>query len=57
MAKENPKLGKDIERLNQRILESKRILHETEIKAEDLDTALQAAKQTKENIKQSGKSR
>jgi hypothetical protein len=43
MMKGDSKLTKDLERLQQRLQSSRRSLHQSEIKAEDLDATIQSA--------------
>lgn len=40
MARDGGKISKDLERLNRRIQESKRLLRQAEIKTEDLEAAI-----------------
>lgn len=43
MAKEFAKLDRDLQRITERILKSKKTLHGVEIKAEELDATIQTA--------------
>jgi hypothetical protein len=43
MAKEQSRMENDLERIKKRLLAGKQTLHETELKAEDLDATIQTA--------------
>lgn len=46
------KFTKDMQALNRRLRKTRKVLHETKIKIEDLDALIQAAAQLKEDIRQ-----
>lgn len=50
MAKEGSKLGKEIEGLKKRLQASKKHLKQTELKAEDLNALIEAARQARESV-------
>jgi hypothetical protein len=55
VAKENSKLGKDLERLNRQIQGHKKSLHDVEIKAEELYATIQTAGQAHESLQKKRK--
>jgi hypothetical protein len=46
------KFSKDLQALNRRLRKTRKVLHETKIKIEDLDALIKAAAQLKEDIRQ-----
>ena len=55
MAKEESKLGKEIENLKKRLQASRKHLKQTELKAEDLSTLIETTRRTRENADNGGK--